>query len=119
MGGLIMAELELSESLKKSDIEEIRTLGLYIIIIHKNAGRFEVKIKENPYETGRSLERKCGKLLDPLLVQNLVIFITNNWEHIEIKPKSKLTMGEPEPFEPKYQFPTFEEWQISVENLKP
>ena len=115
-----MPELAISESLKESGIEEIRTLGFYIIIKHKITpqspleGSFEIKIKKNPYETGKSLQRKCGKLLDPLLVQNLIVFITENWEQIEIKSESK-SNSEPEPFKPKYEFPTFEEWQISVE----
>ena len=93
-----MPEFGLSESLRESGIEEIRTLGLHIIIKHKNAGSFEIKIKENPFETGKSL----------LLVKNLIVFITDNWEQIEIKSKSN---SEPEPFKPKYQFSTFEEWQ--------
>ena len=50
-----MPEFGLSESLRESGIEEIRTLGLHIIIKHKNAGSFEIKIKENPFETGKSL----------------------------------------------------------------
>ena len=106
-----MPELEISESLKESGIEEIRTLGFHIIIKHKiKLESFEIKIKENPYETGKSLQRKCGKLLDPLLVQNLIVFITENWEQIEIKSESK-SNSEPEPFKPKYEFSTFEEWQ--------
>ena len=114
-----MPELDLSKSLKESGIEEIRILGAYIHIKHKITpqspveGSFEIKIKENPFETGKSLQRKYGKLLDPLLVQNLIVFITDNWEQIEIKSKSN--NSEPEPFKPKYEFPTFEQWQISVE----
>ena len=90
-----MADLELSESLKESGIEEIKTLGTSYIIKHKITpqspveGSFEIKIKEDPYETGKSLQRKCGKLLDPLLVQSLIVFITDNWEQIEIKSESK------------------------------
>ena len=49
-----------------------------------------------------------------MLIQNLIVFITENWEQIEIKSESK-SNSEPEPFKPKYEFPTFEEWQISVE----
>src|SRR6476660_9585310 len=107
-------KLELTQTLVNMGIVEISILGFDIIINYKNTGSIRVKIKENPYEIGKSLQRKCGKLLDPLLVQNLIVFITGNWEQIKINSESK-SNTEPEPFKPKYQFSTFEEWQISVE----
>lgn len=47
-----MADFELSDSLKESGIEEIKALGLHLLITHKEARN----LKDDPYQTGKSLE---------------------------------------------------------------
>ena len=133
---LTLLKLEPSEFLKQSGIEEIRVIGRTLTIVHKdptnspdtNPKDFETRIiiKKNPYETGKALERKSGsnKLLDTLTVESLIVLITQNWDKIKPEPEEDPTdaeaqpepeLEEPEPFIPKYQFSTFEEWQASVE----
>ena len=117
-----MVVLEVDDFLKGAGIEEIKTIDTDILIRTRVKGRFTVEIKDDEERTGIELEKKCRAHIDFLVIQKICSLIHEYWEQIqnEINPDSdeqdELAEDDPEKYEPKYHFNTFEEWQLKVED---
>ena len=117
-----MVVLEVDDFLKGAGIEEIKTIDTDILIRTRVKGRFTVEIKDDEERTGIELEKKCRAHIDFLVIQKICSLIHEYWEQIqdEINPASEeqdeLAEDDPEKYEPKYHFNTFEEWQLKVED---
>ena len=115
-------QLLLDDYLVKSGIIDMRRIGSNLIIIaklpdddpEKNSRRLSIKIGENetPEDLAEAIEIKCDKPLGRLLTQYIIHFVCKpeNWNIINPSEENE----EVYIFKPKYQFHTFEEWQLQV-----
>ena len=117
-----MPILQLDDHLIKAGIVDMRRIGSNLVIIAKlpdddperDSRRISIKIGENetPEDFAEAVEIKCDKPLGRLLTQYIIQFVSKpeNWNIINPSDEDEESV-----FKPKYQFSTFEEWQLQVE----